>query len=90
MTVGSATLLSVIVAPPNPRLATGTTAQMSATGNYSDGSTQDLSGLLVWTSSDATIVSVDSAGIVTARLAGMATITATLGTVSDSTLVTGV
>ncbi len=63
---------------------------MSATGNYSDGSTQDLSGLLVWTSSDATIVSVDSAGIVTARLAGMATITATLGTVSDSTLVTGV
>jgi len=63
-------------------------AQMSATGNNSDGSTQDLSGLLVWTSSDATIVSVDSAGIVTARLAGTPTITATMGTVSDSTLVT--
>jgi trimeric autotransporter adhesin len=88
LTVGPGTLLSVTVAPPSPRLATGTTAQLTATGDYSDASTQDLTGLVVWTSSNATIASVDSAGVVTARQAGTATITATLGRVSDSTVVT--
>jgi Bacterial Ig-like domain (group 2) len=61
---------------------------MAATGTYNDGSTKDLTNKAFWSSSDPTIASVNTTGLVTGVSANTATITAASGTVSGSTTVT--
>ncbi len=85
LNVGPATLQSITISPQNATIGKGTTLQLTATGNYSDSSTQDLTALVTWTSSDSTLVSITSAGLATARQFGTVTITATLGLVTNST-----
>jgi len=63
----------------------GTTLQYAATGHYSDSSTQNLTGLVTWTSSDATVVSIDNTGLATNRKFRTVTITAALGSITSST-----
>ena len=59
------------------------TWQMSATGTYSDGSQKALTSGVVWSSSDATTVSVgQTSGIVTGLQNGSATISAASGSCS--------
>lgn len=68
-------------------LAVDETAQLEASVEAVGGATSDLR----WSSSDAPVVSVDDAGVVTAGAVGSATITATSvfdATVSDSVVVT--
>src|SRR5439155_13863899 len=45
------TLTSIAVTPANPTNLTSTTRQFTATGTYSDGSTQDITTQAGWTSS---------------------------------------
>jgi len=66
----------------------GTVLQFTATGNYSDNSTQDLSALVTWSSSDSTEVSIDNTGLATGRQFGTVTITAALGSINSSTSTT--
>lgn len=82
-----ATLASIAVTPKNPTLTIGKAQQLSATGIYSDTTTQDLSTQVAWTSSDTTKVTVSSTGLVTGIGYGLATITATSGGVVGSTTV---
>ena len=63
LTVGPAVLQSITLSPQNATMGKGTTLQFTATGNYSDGSTQDLTSLVTWTSSDSNTVSINSAGL---------------------------
>src|SRR5207253_3015851 len=42
LTVGDATLVSIAVTPASPSIAAGTGKQFTATGTYTDNSTQDL------------------------------------------------
>ena len=86
---GTKTLQSIGVTPSNPSLGAGTTLQLTATGTYSDQSTQDLTPSAAWTSSDAGVVTVSSTGLITAVAPGSATVTATSGSVAGSTTVTG-
>jgi len=72
----------------NPTLAVGTTVQLTATGSYSDGSTQDVTSVAGWASSIGGVASIDVAGLVTARKIGTATVSATVGTVTGSVTVT--
>jgi trimeric autotransporter adhesin len=81
-------LQTVTVGPANLNLNQDSTQQMTATGTYDDGSTKNLSTDLVWSSSDATIASVSSSGVVTGVSVGTATITAEEGTVSGTASVT--
>jgi len=80
-------LQSVTVGPSNLNLQQGTTQQMTATGNFDDGSTKTLTSGVVWSSSDATIAPVSAAGVVNGAAAGTATITAEDGTVSGQATV---
>ena len=48
--VGPAVLVSVAVTPANPSIAKGASQQFSATGSYSDGTTQNLSSTVAWAS----------------------------------------
>jgi uncharacterized protein YjdB len=85
LTVGPAVLQSITLSPQNATIGKGTTLQFTATGNYSDSSTQDLTSLVTWTSSDSNTVSINSAGLATGRQFGSITIGAALGPVNAST-----
>ena len=65
----------------------GTTQQFTAIGTYSDGSTQNLSPTVTWTSSTSS-ATVSTAGLVTAAALGTSTIQASSGSQSSSTTVT--
>src|SRR5215472_1224930 len=91
-TVTDATLSSITIAPPGPSIAKGTMVELTATGNFSDGTTQDLTTQVSWTSGDDTIAQVsnisETEGLVTGLSAGNTSITATLNGVEGSTNVT--
>lgn len=79
MTVTAATLQSLSVSPRVPKVPRGLTQQMKATATFSDGSTQDVTALSGWSVKDVSgtgVASVSSAGLVTARQQGKATVTA--------------
>ena len=85
---GQATLTSISVSPVNPSIAKGATKQFKATGTYSDGSTQDLTSSVIWTSSNSAVATIDSAGLATSVDTGSTTITARSGLSSDATTLT--
>ncbi|QXB55575.1 Ig-like domain-containing protein [Aeromonas sp. FDAARGOS 1415] len=82
----SATSLQVI--PAVGTLAIGTKNQLQAIATFADGSTQDVSSQVQWSSSDPVVASVDSLGLVTGQGIGQALITATLDVISRSATLT--
>ncbi len=88
VTARNATLVSIGVTPANPNLPQGLTGQFTATGTYSDNSTQDLTAQVAWSSSNTGVATIDSAGLATSVAGGAPTITATLGLVSGNTTLT--
>ena len=78
-------LTSIAVTPSNPTVTVGGTQQFTATGTYSDGSTQNLTGQVTWASSNTATATISPAGLATAVAGGTTTISATLGAVSGST-----
>jgi uncharacterized protein YjdB len=88
LTVSAATLVSIAVTPANSSMAVGTTKQFTATGSYSDSSTQDITLSVLWSSSTAATATINNQGTATSVATGTSTITATLGSVSGSTQLT--
>lgn len=88
MTVMPGVLISIAVTPASPTIPLGTTKQFTATGTYSDGSTQNLTSTAVWSSSAAGFASISSTGLATSHAVGATTITASSGTVSGETTLT--
>ena len=81
-------LTSMAVTPANPTNRVGTTQQFTATGTYSDGSTQNLSSQATWTSSSTAVATINVSGVATGVTAGITTISAALGSVSGNTTLT--
>ena len=92
LTVTSATLLGLDVTPAIPSIPAGLLQQFSATGTFSDGTTKDMTSEVTWTSTEAGVSTVSNAtgskGLATTLVQGTATITATFGVISGSTLLT--
>jgi uncharacterized protein YjdB len=86
--VAGATLVSIAVTPAAPTLACDISQQFTATGTFSDSSTQNLTSSVTWSSSDSAVALVNAAGVVATEAQGTATITATSGSVQGSTQVT--
>jgi len=83
------TLASIAVTPANPTIQTSTTQQFTATGTYSNNSTQDITSQVTWASSNTAVATINTVGLATAGTgAGTTTISATLGTVSGNTTLT--
>jgi uncharacterized protein YjdB len=82
------TLSSLAITPTNISVTVGNSQQLTATGTYSDGTTANLSGSVSWTSSDTSIVTVSSAGLVSSVALGTAMITATSGAINTHTNLT--
>ena len=76
VTVTVVPVASVTVAPAAPSVNEGTTVQLTA--NPKDANGNPLSGRVVtWASSNTSVATVSSSGLVTGKVAGSATITAT-------------
>lgn len=90
LTVTAATLVSLAITPANPQLARGLSLPFTATGTFTDNSTQDVTTQVTWVSSDTAIASISNAvgseGVATALELGTVTITATLNSVSATTM----
>ena len=87
VTVSSATLVSIAVTPTNPELPIGLTQQLTATGTFSDHTTQPLGASVVWTTDAPDAVSVAQTGVVTALAPGDAHVTATFGAMFGATTI---
>lgn len=79
--VSAAALSSIEVQPANQNISNGSQLAFTAIGHYNDGTIQDLTDQVSWTSSDDTIVSISlSTGVATAEsVGGPTTITAQEG-----------
>jgi trimeric autotransporter adhesin len=82
ISVTPATLASISLTPPNPVLAIGSTQQLTAMGSFSDGSTEDLTSSVTWTSSASGVVTVSGTGLLTAQSQGTSIIAANSGSVN--------
>ena len=92
LTVTEATLASIAVTPATPSTAIGTTLQFTATGTFTDNTTQDLTTQVIWASGDETVATISNdaanSGLASSAGVGTTNITATLDTVSGSTELT--
>jgi WD40 repeat protein len=83
------TLSSIAVTPAIPTITTGNTPlQLTATGTYSNSSTQNLTSQVMWASSKTSVATVTPSGQATGISSGSSTISATLGSVVGSTNLT--
>ena len=93
-TINVIALASIAVTPQAPQVPAGTTTQLTATGTFTDGSTQPFTA--TWTSSNTGVAAVTATGVVScsasATSSGSAMISASgataTGTTSGSTTVT--
>jgi len=88
LTVTAPTLVSIAVTPANPSIAMSATEQFTATGTFSDNSTQNLTSTATWTSQTTTVATITAGGLATGVAAGTSTIKAASGAVSGSTVLT--
>lgn len=81
-------LQSIAVTPANPSVVVGASQQFVATGKYDKGGDKVITSSVTWTSSDKNVATIATGGMAQAKTAGTSTITATLGSVSGSTVLT--
>jgi uncharacterized protein YjdB len=77
--VTSSQVTSLTISAPNlgSKLAEQTSVQLTATGHFADGSTQNMTNIAIWTSSNPSVATVSrNAGIVTGVAPGTTNITA--------------
>jgi Bacterial Ig-like domain (group 2) len=88
LTVNSAALVSLSVGPQSPSLTPQHSIQLNATGTFTDGSTQDLTSAVTWSSGAATVVTITDSGLATAHGLGTATITASSNNINAANTMT--
>lgn len=92
LTVTSATLSSISLSPTDVSIAKGYSIGMTATGIFSDASSQDISRSVIWQSANAGVATIGNAGsdagVLRALAVGTTTISASLSGITQSTSVT--
>jgi hypothetical protein len=92
LTVTPAAVSAITIAPANPSIAAGATVQFTATGTLTDGTTQDLTTAVTWSSLSSFTATISNTagtnGLATGVNAGTTTIRAVSGGISKSTLLT--
>ena len=81
----AAQLDSIAVGPPDSTVAMGLSSQFTATALYSDGSKQDISSKVTWSSANAAAAWISNTGLATTASPGSTMITAKMGRMSGST-----
>lgn len=84
ITVGPPALIAIVVSPNQSSLHLGDSETMTATGDFSDGTTQNLNQSVSWDSSQPSVAGINAAGAVVSKGVGLTTISATEGSVTGS------
>ena len=79
-----ATLTSVVVSPSSATIQLPGALQFTATGNYSDATTQNLTAKSAWSSSSPAVATVNASGTATAVAVGSTNITASLNGITSN------
>ena len=88
VTVVAAALVSLEIQPTDATLAVGAVLQLGAVGTFADGSQQNLGLAVAWSSDTPGVVEVVQGGLASAKAAGKAIVTAKLGSVTASAVLT--
>jgi hypothetical protein len=83
LTVGAATLVSIAVTPPTASIAPLATQQYTATGTYTDTTTQNLTSTATWASDNHLFATIAAGGLATGVADGVANITAQSGVITS-------
>ena len=84
LTVAPPALTSIAVTPQTPSLTINQSVQLRAIGTLTDGTTQDLSNVVKWSSTPTGVLTVSATGLATASSPGTATVTASDGSITAS------
>lgn len=88
LNVTDATGTQLVIAPANFTLPLDTSHQFTATATFTDGTTQDVTGVVAWSSSSSSIATVTVSGLATAKSLGTTNISAAFEGLSTSTPMT--
>ncbi len=83
--VTDVSLVAIAITPQDAELSAGITQQYEAVGTFSDNSTQDITPLATWESSNTNFASIDNTGLATTLASGSTTITGTWQGLASST-----
>ncbi len=81
-------LQSITIAPSSATVANGKTQQFTATGHYSDGTSQTLSSGVLWNVGTPAVATMVGSGLVQGSSLGSSEITAAVGNISGSATLT--
>jgi chitodextrinase len=80
----SPALVSIAVTPTSPSLSQGSSLQFTATGTFSDKSTQNITASATWTSSNSSVATIGaSSGLAKGASTGSSQVSATQGGISS-------
>jgi hypothetical protein len=82
------TLASLSITPNPPSVAIGSTTQLTATANFSDGSSNNVSSSVTWSSADPRVVNVSGSGVASGFATGSVAITASYNGQSATSTIT--
>jgi Bacterial Ig-like domain (group 2) len=88
VTVGAAALVQISVSAPHATLPLGESEALSATGTFSNGNTQNLTGMVTWQAGPTTVASVSAQGSLKGLNTGVAQISAAYQGVTGTAAVT--
>lgn len=88
VTVGSAALVNITVNAHESSLPLGESEPLTATGTFSDGTTQTVTQSATWNSSAPQVASINDAGMIEGKALGTTTIAATVGSVAGTAKLT--
>ena len=88
LNVSAPVLSSITLAPAGPTVPLGSSLQLTLTGTYSDGSTQDVTQQATWNIDTPTIASITSGGVVSGLQVGTTGVEASINGVQTSDTVT--
>ena len=88
LTVTAATLQSIAVTAGQSGFALGLSLQLKAEGTYSDGTMQDLTSTVAWSSQTPSVGVVSSTGLATGQTTGNFNALATTGGITGSLMIT--
>jgi hypothetical protein len=88
LTVTSPVLASIAVTPVDASIPLSSTQQFTATGTYSDGTTQNLTSTAAWASSAGNVATISTTGLASAVGLGQTTVQATSDAINSSTSLT--
>ena len=87
LTVSPAALTTIEVSPANPTVPLTSSLQLTATGTFTDGSTQNLTSSVTWSVDHVSVVAINNAGTAIAEQVGSTGVEAVFSDIQGSTTV---